>query len=120
MSATIISRQENTVTVQVTLSLSRSMLETEEAIQQALNEAGVVATGEALKQFDSAGSSLEFGSTRMTSKGQEPQTYHTPYGEVVVDRHVYQTGYGGATFCPLERDARIVLTSTPRLAKQIS
>jgi hypothetical protein len=38
----------------------------------------------------------------------------------VVERHVYQTGEGGATFCPLERDARIILTATPRFAKQIS
>jgi hypothetical protein len=37
-----------------------------------------------------------------------------------VDRHVYQTAHGGATFCPLERDARIVLTSTPRFAQQVS
>jgi hypothetical protein len=33
---------------------------------------------------------------------------------------VYQTSTGGTTFCPLEVDARIILTSTPRLAKQIS
>jgi hypothetical protein len=37
-----------------------------------------------------------------------------------VARHVYQTAGGGATFCPLERDARIVLTSTPRFAQQVS
>jgi len=37
-----------------------------------------------------------------------------------VPRHVYQTSEGGTTFCPLERDARIVLTSTPRFARQIS
>jgi hypothetical protein len=30
-----------------------------------------------------------------------------------------QTGEGGATFCPLGRDARMALTSTPRLATQI-
>src|SRR3954471_1803983 len=37
-----------------------------------------------------------------------------------VTPHVYQTGEGGTTFCPLERDARIILTSTPRFAKQVS
>jgi hypothetical protein len=96
------------------------MLDTEEAIQQALNHAGVLATAEALHQFDTDGSPLVFGSTRWTSKGQEPKTYQTPYGEVSVDRHVYQTGAGGTTFCPLERDARIILTATPRFAKQVS
>jgi hypothetical protein len=112
MSATIIERQENSVTIQVTIPLSRSMLDTEEAIQQALNQAGVLATAEALGQFDTDGSPLLFGPSRFTSKGQEPKTYQTPYGEATVCRHVYQTGEGGATFCPLERDARIILTST--------
>jgi hypothetical protein len=120
MAAVVVERQENSVTVQVQVQLSRSMLETEEAIQQALNEAGVLATTEALKQFDTDGSPLEIGSTRWTSKGQEPKTYQTPYGEAVVARHVYQTAAGGATFCPLERDARIIITSTPRFAKQVS
>src|SRR4051812_10636952 len=120
MAATIVERQENSVTIQIRIPLTRSMLDTEEAIQEALNEAGVLASGEALKQFDTDGSPLEFGASRWTSKGQEPKTYQTPYGEVVVPRHVYQTGEGGATFCPLERDARIILTSTPRFAMQIS
>ena len=120
MPATITERQENTVTIQLTIPLSRSMLDTEEAIQAALNEAGVLATGEALKQFDTDGSPLALGATRWTSKGLEPKTYQSPYGPVSIERHVYQTGAGGTTFCPLERDARIILTSTPRFAKQIS
>ena len=120
MSAAIIERQESSVTIQISIPLSRSMLETEEAIQQALNQAGVLATTEALKQFDTDGSPLQMGSTRWTSKGQEAKIYQTPYGEAAVQRHVYQTGEGGATFCPLELDARIILTATPRFAKQIS
>ncbi len=120
MPATLIARQENSVTIQVHIPLTRSLLDTEEAIQQALNEAGVLATAEALRQFDTDGSPLLLGATRWTSKGQEPKTYQTPYGEAVVARHVYQTGAGGATYCPLERDARIILTSTPRFAQQVS
>src|SRR3954449_5472138 len=120
MPARIVERQEASVTIQVTIPLTRSMLDTEQAIQDALNQAGVLASGEALKQFDTDGSPLILGSTRWTSKGSEPKAYQTTYGEVSVARHVYQTGEGGATFCPLERDARIVLTSTPRFAMQIS
>lgn len=120
MPATLVERQEHAVTIVIRIPLSRSMLDTEEAIQQALNEAGVLATAEALQQFDTDGSPLVLGSTRWTSKGQEPKAYQTPYGEAAVPRHVYQTGEGGTTFCPLERDARIVLTSTPRFAKQLS
>lgn len=120
MSATIIDRQSHSVTLQITIPLSRSMLDTEEAIQVALNRAGVLATAEALAQFDTDGAPLLIGSTRWTSKGQQPKAYQTPYGEVSIDRHVYQTSAGGATFCPLERDARLVLTSTPRFAMQVS
>lgn len=120
MSATIIQRQENTVTIQVTIPLTRSMLDSEQAIQQTLNQAGVLATAEALKQFDTDGSPLLIGSTRWTSKGLEPKAYQTPYGETTIERHVYQTAEGGTTYCPLERDARIILTSTPRFAMQVS
>src|SRR3954471_12292112 len=62
MSATIIERQESSVTIQVSIPLSRSMLDTEQAIQQALNQAGVLASAEALKQFDTDGSPLLLGS----------------------------------------------------------
>lgn len=120
MTAELIRRDEAEVTIQIRIPLTRSMLDTETALQNALNEAGVLATAEALKQFDTDGSPIEFGATRMTSKGQEPKTYQTPYGEVVVPRHVYQTSLGGATFCPLDREARIILTSTPRFAMLVS
>src|SRR3954469_2078964 len=103
MPATLVARQENAVTIEIRIPLSRSMLDTEEAIQQALNQAGVLATAEALEQFDTDGSPLLFGPSRFTSKGQEPKAYQPPYGPAPVARHVYQTGEGGPTFCPLER-----------------
>lgn len=85
-----------------------------------LNEAGTLATGEALKQFDTDGTAIEMAGAKWTSKGKLPKTYQTPYGAVEVQRHVYQSSAGGATFCPLEVDGRIIITSTPRFAKQIS
>jgi hypothetical protein len=39
---------------------------------------------------------------------------------VEVSRHLYQRAQGGETFCPMERDTRIVVTSTPRFAKMVS
>ncbi len=120
MPAVLVDRQRDTVTIQIQISLTRSMLDTEDAIQQAVNEAGALASTAALEYFDTDGAPLRLGDTLWYSKGQVPCTYQTPYGETVVARHVYQTAAGGATFCPLERDARIVLTSTPRFAKQIS
>jgi hypothetical protein len=44
MPATVIERQEQAITLQITIPLSRSLLDTEEAIQTALNEAGRVRT----------------------------------------------------------------------------
>jgi hypothetical protein len=120
MPATLVERGDSSVTLQIRIPLSRSLLDTEQAIQQALNEAGLLATTEALQQFDTDGSPLRLGSSRYTTKGQEPKGYQTPYGEAVVPRHVYQTAQGGTTFCPLERDARIILASTPRFAQMVS
>jgi hypothetical protein len=119
MPAVVLDRQPDSVTIQIQVPLSRSMLDTEAAIQRALNEAGVLATHAALRHFDTDGAPLRLGGL-WYSKGPQPCTYQTPYGEAVVERHVYQTAAGGATFCPLERDARIILTSTPRFAQQVS
>jgi hypothetical protein len=73
-----------------------------------------------LKFFDTDGSAIFIGPDKFTSKGQEPKTYQTPYGEVEIARHVYQNSKGGKTYCPLERNARIVVTSTPSFAKMVS
>lgn len=121
MSASIIERDTENVTIQIQIPLSSmSLIASEETIQQVLNEAGTLATGEALKQFDTDGSAIEVAGGRWTSKGKLPKTYQTPYGAVEIPRHVYQSSTGGATFCPLEVDGRIIITSTPRFAKQIS
>jgi hypothetical protein len=120
MSVKLIAVEGDTVRIELNIKLSRSMLESEETILSALNEAGCRVTGEALKRFDTDGSAILIGGTKWTSKGEEPKYYQTPYGEVEVLRHVYQTSAGGKTFCPLERDARIVVTSTPRFAKVVA
>lgn len=33
---------------------------------------------------------IEIAGEVMRTKGEQPKTYQTPYGEVVVERHVYQ------------------------------
>ena len=120
MAARLVGVEGSRVKVELTVELSRSMLNTEEAIQEALNEAGGLASAEALKYFDTDGSPIEIGGEVWRTKGQQPKGYQTPYGEVSVERHVYQRSGGGKTYCPLEREARIVVTSTPRFAKQVS
>jgi len=120
MSSKLISVINNTVKIEVEIELGRSMLESEEKVQTALNEAGSIVTGEALKCFDTDGSPIVFGGVRFTTKGQKAKSYQTPYGETEVLRHVYQTSQGGKTYCPLEQNARIFMTSTPRFAKIVS
>jgi hypothetical protein len=120
MSATIVARSESSFTVQVEIPYGSSMLDFEQTIQERLNQAGVAATQEALQQFDTDGSPITVGSVKFTSKGQLPKDYQTPYGVATVARHVYQSPQGGKTYCPLDRDARIIVSSTPRFAKMIA
>jgi hypothetical protein len=120
MSATIVARSESSFTVQVEIPYGSSMLDFEQTIQERLNQAGVVATQEALQQFDTDGSPITVGPVKFTSKGQLPKDYQTPYGVATVARHVYQSPQGGKTYCPLDRDARIIVSSTPRFAKMIA
>jgi hypothetical protein len=116
----VVEVKDSQVKIELTVELSCSMLETEEAIQVALNEAGCLASREALRYFDTDGSAIQIGPEIWRTKGQQPKIYQTPYGEVELERHVYQRSGGGATYCPLEREARIIITSTPRFAKQVS
>src|SRR6201996_7940122 len=120
MNATIIARTPHSFTLQVEIPYNGSMLDFEEALQQRLNEAGVVATAEGLQQFDTDGSPITVGPVKVTTKGRVEKDYQTPYGVATVARHVYQSNQGGPTYCPLDRDARIVVSSTPRFAKVLS
>ena len=120
MSATIVNQTEDFLTLEVKIPVTRDMWQGENNIQDALNEVGQVATAHLLKLHDADGKPLVMGSVRMTSKGLVPKTYQSPYGEINIKRHVYQTSKGGAVFCPLENSARIILTSTPRFAAQVS
>jgi hypothetical protein len=120
MNATIIARTPTSFTLQVEVPYTDSMLDFEETLQQRLNDAGVVATAEGLQQFDTDGSPITVGPVKFTTKGPVEKDYQTPYGVATVARHVYQCSQGGPTYCPLDRDARIVVTSTPRFAKIIS
>lgn len=82
MPASLVEVRGNRVKIELTVELSRSMLETEEAIQVALNEAGCLASREALRYFDTDGSPLKIGPEIWRTKGQQPKLYQTPDGEV--------------------------------------
>lgn len=114
------SKVDNNVRITLEVDFSRSMLDTENLIQDALNEAGRMLTAGALEHMDTDGSPIRLGSAQMTSKGKVPKEYETPYGKVNVSRHVYQSSDGGKTFCPMDFESRIVNSSTPRFAGIVS
>lgn len=120
MEADVLDRNDDGIVVQVKIPFGRSMLDNEEAIQEAVNAVGRVATSESLARFDTDGSPIDVGGVRFTSKGQHTEEYHCPYGSFSVLRHVYQHSKGGKTFVPMEQDARLCLNATPRLAKVVS
>lgn len=120
MSAKIISSNSDEVTISMTVKFKKSMLDSEEEIQNVLNMAGTLATQESLKRFDTDGSEIVVGQMKLTSKGKVSKIYETPYGPTPIERHVYQSTKGGKTFCPLDKNARIVISSTPKFAKTIS
>ena len=124
MPVTIIRSDSKSVTVkieaEVTIPLGKGMLAIEEIIQSSVNHVGLLVTECALCQFDTDGSPISIGGKKFTSKGQISKAYQTPYGEVTIPRHVYQSNLGGSTYCPLDDDARIITGSTPKLAKMVS
>jgi hypothetical protein len=124
MPATIIKTEAKGITVQLFIPIpsgksTTGILERENLIQQSVNLAGQLATQYALSQFDTDGSPITVNGKKQTSKGQVSKAYQTPYGEITLYRHVYQTNEGGCTFCPLDNDARIITGSTPKLARMI-
>ncbi len=120
MTIKLTDRTSTHFTLEVKIPYQSSMLDFEERIQEAVNQVGLAATQEALSQFDTDGSPIIVGSAKFTSKGQEGKRYQTPYGSVVVDRHVYQGSKGGKSYIPLDHNARIIVTSTPKFAKSVS
>src|SRR5436305_9313810 len=120
MPTAIVARSESSFTIQVEVPYGSSMLDAEEVLQQRLNEAGTLATTEVLRRYDADGSPIQVGDTKLTSKGTLLKEYQTPYGVAPVERHVYQSSRGGKTYFPLDRDARIVGSSTPKFAKMVS
>jgi hypothetical protein len=119
MAAKIIRKEGKKLIIEIIVDLEDSMLDSEEAIQVFVNEAGSLATEEALKQFDTQGEAIEIEGKQWRSKGQEEKSYQTPYGEIQCPRYVYHHHGRGKTFCPLEQSARIMGSSTPRFAKQV-
>jgi hypothetical protein len=114
---------DGTVTFSITLpqaSPHQSMLAQEERLMEALNAVGRAGAKHLLSTFDADAQALVQDGCHWTSKGKVAKIYETPWGEVMLKRHLYQSSAGGVTFCPLEGRARIVGgTATPHLARSL-
>ena len=79
MASKIIKKDGKKITLQIEIELDpKSMLNSEEQIAKALNDAGVKATKEAIEQFDTNGSPIQVAGDKLTSKGQEKKIIKRP------------------------------------------
>lgn len=114
------------VVIDITLPLDASMLEQENAIQSAVNQAGLVSTRLLLESHDADGRPLvvrdEQGrEMRLSAKGKPvAKEIETPYGAVSVARHVYQSSAGGACLVPLDQAAGLIGSATPKFAQMVA
>lgn len=120
MPSSVSSVKDGVVTITLQVELDSSMMDTEEAIEDVLNETGRLLTEEALKNLDTDGTPISQSKRLWYSKGRSNKTYQTPYGSVVVPSHVYQRSCGGKVWRPMEQNARLIMNSTPKFARQIS
>ena len=70
--AEVVRRSGEEVTVEVTVRLSGSLLAMEDAILEATNAVGRCATEEALVRFDTDGSAIRVGETKLTARERNP------------------------------------------------
>ena len=69
MAVSIIKQNSDSIILQVTIPFNRSMLNSENVIQDTVNSIGSIATRELLKTFDTEGEDIHLGAVKMTSKG---------------------------------------------------
>ena len=69
---------DGSITVSVTLMLEGSMMDMENNVLNAVNEVGCIATGEALKQFDTNGMPLIKEGSKWTKRNKDSKKYQSP------------------------------------------
>jgi len=90
-------------------------------VRDVLQVIGQAFTRELLRSKEVTVARLEQEGQTYYRKAATPGAYQTPYGEVVVERHLYQSSAGGMTICPLEQQCQLRFGSaTPRLAELVS
>lgn len=99
----------------------QSFYQGEQAVQQIVTRIGRELVRELLQSKGVAAPTLEADGQRWYRKEASLGHYHTLYGEVAVERHLYQTRAGGNTRCPLEELCQLSFAAaTPLLAEVLS
>jgi hypothetical protein len=118
--------QARTMTITVTeadweQTQQRSFYQGEQMVQQLVTAIGRELVRDVLRNKSVTAPILEHDGQRWYRKGASAGQYHTLYGEVTVERHLYQTSTGGETRCPLEEECQLSFASaTPFLAEVLS
>lgn len=122
MPATVISSQPDRIVLQIEVPVdSNNMLSLEDSLQRELNEAGLLGTKELLERFEPTNKApFIFNQQRWSHKGKVIKHYETLYGSVPVERSVYQGTRGGTTLAPLDIQAGIIGSATPKFAKTLA
>jgi hypothetical protein len=74
-----------------------------QGLQQALSAAGVTALRTFLESYERPAEPLEVGDTLYRYKQPSSKRFLTPFGEMLLDRTLYQSDYGGPAYVPLDR-----------------
>jgi hypothetical protein len=90
-------------------------------VRDLLQVIGRALTRELLRSKEVTAPRLEHEGQVYYRREATPGRYQTLYGEVIVERHLYQSSAGGETVCPLERNCQLRFGSaTPLLAEVVS
>ena len=72
-------------------------------LKQALSTAGVAGFRTFLQGYEEEAPTLEIDGGLYRWKVASPKRFLTPFGEMVLERNLYQSDYGGTTHVPLDR-----------------
>ena len=112
---------DGSISITLNINPKGNYLEQEEQISEALSEVGLLAIELTLKRLDTDGKPVVSGNINYTSRGLEKKKFQSSWGEVAIDRHVYQSSQGGKLLIPMEQRAKIIGgTVTPFFAKIVS
>jgi hypothetical protein len=107
--------------VEVQVPAGASMLDAEECLMTAVNQAGARVTGRLIEARDADGKPLtREGRTFTARRKKEVRHVETPYGCAVVERWAYQSSLGGVCHYPLDHAASLIGAATPKFAQMVS